>query len=63
MSRYDLLAAAYVTRDRYAVIIFGFAALVLITDWATRKTPWLNKAWRAFLVIAWLGLIVYGWLE
>lgn len=63
MNRYDLLRAAYIQRDNYAMMLFGFAAFILLTDWATAKMPKLQKATRIFLLIAFVGLCIYGLVQ
>ncbi len=59
--RYFLLASAYAERDRYVLILFGLAALILITEWATRNIRWLHIGYRLFLLAAFIGVALYGW--
>ena len=58
--RYLTYLAALAQRDRYALILCGFALGALVADWSLSHLPRVRSVYRGVLLALWLGLWVYA---
>jgi len=59
-TRYELLLAAYQTRDGYCLTMFLIALLVVFTAWQLRTMRRISFLFHAYILLAWLGVCIYA---